>query len=217
MSDLLIDILCFLYVTLEVFAGFLLWRYASWRSEGVRKFIHILTSLIIIPCEYCVTGPVYRIALPFAFIFINSFAVYTDMIKNLGLRDEKRNIGLILYPVSVTLVVVMEASGLISSSSAVCGVLMLGLGDGAAALVGTRWGRHTFTLYGGKSKRSLEGCLAMASVSVVVVLYFTDIPLVYAILIGIAASLIEAFSPSSVDNVSVPLLSAVIVELLERI
>lgn len=211
MSDLTIDILCFLYVTLEVFTGFLLYRYAKWRSEGVRKFIHILTSFIILPCEMYVSSPWWRIALPFAFIFINLFAVYTNMIKDLGLRDEKRNIGLVLYPVGVTAVVVMETLSIISRESAIAGVLMLGLGDGMAALVGTRWGKHTFLVYN-KSKRSIEGCIAMASASVLIVLLFTEVSLLYAIFIGLVAAVIEAFSPSSLDNISVPVLTSLVVE-----
>lgn len=216
MSDSTIDILCFLYVTLEVFLGFLLYRYGKWRSEGVRKFIHILTSFIIIPCEMYVKSPWWRVALPFAFIFINLFAVCTNMIKDLGLRDEKRNTGLVLYPVGVTATVALEALSIISSESAIAGVLMLGLGDGMAALIGTRWGKHTFSVYG-KSKRSLEGCTAMAMVSVMVVLLFTEMSLPYAIFTGIIVSLIEAFSPSSFDNITIPVLASLVVQFFSGI
>lgn len=211
MSDFTIDILCFLYVTLEVFAGFLLYRYARWRSEGVRKFIHILTSFIIIPCEMYVSSPWFRTALPFAFIFINLFAVCTGMIKDLGLRDEKRNTGLVLYPVGVTAAVALEALGVVSPSSVIVGVLVLGLGDGMAALVGTRWGKHTFCVYG-KFRRSLEGCFTLAAVSVIIILFFTEMSLPYAILLGITASVIEALSPSSVDNITLPVLTSLMVE-----
>ncbi len=215
MSDLVIDILCFIYVTLEVFAGFLLYRYAKWRSEGVRKFIHILTSLIIIPCELCVKSPYYRVALPFAFIFINSFAVLSNMIEDLGMKDKKRNYGLILYPVAVTLVVLFEALGFVTAESAIAGVLMLGLGDGAAAIVGTKWGKHSYILYN-KAKRSLEGSFTMALVSTVVVLFFTEISLPYAIVIGIIVAFVEAFSPSSIDNLAVPVVGTALVELFLR-
>ena len=133
------------------------------------------------------------------------------MIKDLGLRDEKRNIGLVLYPVGVTAVVVMETLSIISRESAIAGVLMLGLGDGMAALVGTRWGKHTFLVYN-KSKRSIEGCIAMASASVLIVLLFTEVSLLYAIFIGLVAAVIEAFSPSSLDNISVPVLTSLVVE-----
>lgn len=216
MSDLTVDILCFLYVTLLVFIGFILNKYCHMKSEGVRKFIHIFTSFIIIACEKCVSAALYRLAVPFLFIFINIFAVSTDMIKDLGMKDKERNIGLILYPMAVFLVVLMETLGLIGKESAVAGVLMMGLGDGLAALIGMRYGKHVFFVYG-KAKRSLEGCFTMAVVSSAITLLFSGFTVLPAVLVGIAASLIEAFSPPSLDNISVPVLSALLVELLTRL
>lgn len=212
MSDLTVDILCFLYVTLEVFLAYMLSRFASWKSESVRKFIHILTSLIIIPCIYCISSPLYKVLVPFAFIFINTSAVFSGMVKELGIEEKNRNIGLILYPVAVTALVLLEAEGVIKSESAVSGVLMLGLGDGLAALIGKKWGRHTFIVYG-KSKRSLEGCFTMALVSAVILLFFSDMSLVYVIITALLVALTEAFSPSSFDNITVPFIGALLTEL----
>ncbi len=212
MSDLTIDILCFGYVTLLVFVAYLLSVFASWKSESIRKLIHIFTSFIIIPCIYCVSSPVYKVALPFVFIFINTFAVLSGMVKKLNIEEKNRNIGLILYPIAVTLVVYLEAYGFIHSQSAISGILMLGLGDGAAALVGKKWGKHTFTVYN-KSRRSLEGCFTMALVSALIVLFFTDMTLIYVMITAILVAFTEAFSPSSFDNISVPLVGAALVEL----
>ncbi len=215
MSDLQICILCFLYVTAEVFAGFLLSRFARWKSEYVRKFIHILTSLIIVPCEYCIGRPYWRPVIPAAFIFINAFAVLSDLIGPLGIKEAKRNIGLVLYPVSVTAVVLLESFGIISPSSAVCGVLIMGCGDGVAAVVGTLWGRHGYTVYG-RWHKSLEGSLAMAVAASIIVLIFTELGIIPALIIGLVMTAVENLSPSSVDNVSVPLLAAFLVELLGK-
>ncbi len=215
MSDIQICMLCFLYVTAEVFAGFLLSRYARWKSEYVRKFIHILTSLIIVPCEYSIQSPYWRPLVPAAFILINAFAVLSGLIGPLGIKDPKRNIGLVLYPVSVTAVVILESSGVISPSSAICGVLIMGCGDGSAAVVGTLCGKHGYTVYG-KYHKSLEGSLAMAVVASAVVLIFTDMGIISALITGIVMAAVENLSPSSVDNVSVPLAAAFLVELLGK-
>ncbi len=216
MSDFLIAVLCFLYVTAEVFAGFLLSHCAHWKSEYVRKFIHILTSFIIIPAEYCIENPVYRIAVPVLFIFINAFAVATDMIKGLGMKDKRRNLGLVLYPVSVSGVVLLEILGIITPESAVTGVLVMGLGDGLAAVVGTKWGRHGYTVYG-KYHKSIEGSLAMAAVTAACALCFTKMSLPYALLLALIMSLVENLSPSTVDNVSVPFAAALLSELFSTL
>ena len=215
MSDFQICILCFLYVTAEVFAGFLLSRFGRWRSEYVRKFIHILTSLIIVPCEYCIRSPYWRPVIPALFIAINAFAVLSGLIGPLGIRNPKRNIGLVLYPVSVTAVVLLESFGIIAASSAVCGVLIMGCGDGAAAVVGTLRGKHGYTVYG-KYRKSLEGSLAMAVAASAIVLIFTDMGIIPALIIGLVMAAVENISPSSVDNVSVPLAAAFIVELFVK-
>lgn len=211
MSDYKICILCFLYVTAEVFAGFLLSRFARWKSEYVRKFIHILTSLIIIPCEYYIENPCLRPLIPAAFILINAFAVVTGLIGPLGIKNPKRNIGLVLYPVSVTGVILLETAGYISQSSAICGVLMMGCGDGAAAVVGTMAGRHSYSVYG-KYHKSIEGSVAMAVVTSICVLLFTELGIIPAFMAGIVMTAVENLSPSSVDNVSVPFIGAFIVE-----
>ncbi len=215
MSDLIVCILCFLYVTAEVFAGFLLSRYAGWKSEYVRKFIHILTSLIIIPCEYCITDAFWRPVIPALFIFINAFAVLSGMIGPLGIKDPKRNIGLVLYPVSVTAVVLLEVFGVITSESAVSAVLIMGCGDGGAAVVGTMCGKHAYKMYG-RYNKSIEGSAAMAVVAASVVLLFGNAGIWGAFTIGIVMTLVENFSPSSVDNVSVPLVAAFLVEYIAR-
>ncbi len=214
MSDLLVCILCFLFVTAEVFAGFLLFRYAGWKSEYVRKFIHILTSLIIIPCEYCITESFWRPVVPVLFIFINAFAVLSGMIGPLGIKDPKRNIGLVLYPVSVTAVVLLEVFGVIGQAGAVSGVLIMGLGDGAAAVIGTKFGRHSYTVYG-RYHKSIEGSTAMAAFSSLVVLLFGNTGIWGAIIAGLVMALVENLSPSSVDNVTVPLLAAFLVEFIK--
>ncbi len=216
MSDFHIGVLCFLYVTAEVFAGFLLSRFGHWKSEYVRKFIHILTSFIIIPAEYFIENPAFRIAVPVLFIFINAFAVATDMISGLGMKDRKRNLGLVLYPVSVAGVVLLEILGVIGRESTVTGVLVMGLGDGLAAVVGTKWGRHGYTVYG-KYHKSVEGSLAMAAVTVTCALCFTTMSLPSSLLFALIMTLVENLSPSTVDNVSVPFAAALLSELFSTL
>ncbi len=216
MSDLKIDFLCFLYVAAEVFAGFLLGRYAGWKSEYVRKFIHILTSFIIIPAELYIKNPVYRLLVPFLFILINSFAVLTGLTGTLGLGRKGRKAGLVIYPVSVTVLVLLEICGVISPSSAICGTLIMGLGDGMAAVAGKLLGKHGYRVYG-RYDKSLEGSLAMAFFTAAVLLTFTRMSILRALAVSLLVTLIENFSPSCVDNISVPVLSALLAELFSRL
>ena len=129
-----------------------------------------------------------------------------------------RSIAVIAFSASVAEAVADTFSstfGIIAASSAVCGVLIMGCGDGAAAVVGTLWGKHGYTVYG-KYRKSLEGSLAMAVAASAIVLIFTDMGIIPALIIGLVMAAVENISPSSVDNVSVPLAAAFIVELFVK-
>ena len=92
----------------------------------------------------------------------------------------------------------------------VIGILIMCWGDGLAALVGQRWGRHGYEIWG--EKKSLEGSLTMALISALVVVMvlggvqgvsLSVIPV--ALGVAIAATLLEAISKYGIDNLTVPL------------
>ncbi|MEM8810172.1 MAG: diacylglycerol/polyprenol kinase family protein [Cyanobacteria bacterium P01_G01_bin.38] len=92
---------------------------------------------------------------------------------------------------------------------AVIGILIMCWGDGLAALVGQRWGRHPYQLL--SEKKSWEGSLTMLVVSfgvtavVLVPLQGMDWPTwAVAGCVAIAATVLEAFSKLGIDNLSVP-------------
>lgn len=91
-------------------------------------------------------------------------------------------------------------------------ILMWGVGDAAAALVGIPFGRHKVRLKGTDGKKSWEGTLAMAAVSfccgMAFLLLCAGIPPVRALAMCLggaaAGAATELFSPSEWDTVSVP-------------
>ncbi len=104
---------------------------------------------------------------------------------------------------------------------AALGILVMTWGDGLAALVGQRFGRHHYKLW--EMQKSMEGSLAMAVASYVVsstILFSVQgsswqtwlIP----VAIAIAATGLEAFSRYGIDNLTVPLGSAAIAFLLNQ-
>jgi phytol kinase len=86
-------------------------------------------------------------------------------------------------------------------------------GDAFAAIVGRRWGAHKFHLLG--QTKSLEGSAAMfgfsfAATCIALVVFATPIipSLGLAFLVAMIATLVEALSPWGIDNLTVPLVSA---------
>ena len=103
------------------------------------------------------------------------------------------------------------------------------LGDAAASLVGMRWGRHRYTVFG--HTRTWEGTCSMAAVSLTACLLtlFTlpgsslspnSVPwsaaatMVLALVASMVATGAEAVSPAGTDNLAVPLLSGLAMHLV---
>ncbi len=95
------------------------------------------------------------------------------------------------------------------------GILTMAWGDGLAALVGQRWGKHPYQLWGGR--KSWEGSLTMALVSFAIALPVLLSTLgtgvaagLAAVGVAIAATGLEVLSKLGIDNLTVPLGSAAI-------
>ena len=96
-------------------------------------------------------------------------------------------------------------------------VLALGLGDPAAALAGRRFARAYAYVWG--TRRSIEGsmvaCVVSSATSIVVLLVSggADAPslVLTALAVGVAVALAEATSPRGLDNVAIPVVAAIVV------
>ncbi len=93
---------------------------------------------------------------------------------------------------------------------AVAGILTMTWGDGLAALVGQRWGRHPYEFLG--MRKSWEGSFTMAIVSALVIgAVLMTLPLPAVVILGITivmalvATALETISILGFDNLTVPL------------
>jgi phytol kinase len=178
--------------------------------ELVRKVVHIGTGHVLliawwlqIPTWLCVAAGVTFSAIALASHHTNILPMLNDV--------GRKTYGVFYYALSITILV-----GLLwdhHPQYAVIGVMVMSWGDGMAALIGKRFGKHTFIYMG--NKRSLEGSLAMFVTSLIVMLgIFASCHSLSAHDVGVAipvaaiAAMLEAFSPGGTDNLSVPLASA---------
>jgi dolichol kinase len=119
------------------------------------------------------------------------------------LRDAERHglLGSTLMVVSLALVFVVLPPAL-----ALAAMLFLVTGDGAAALVGGRFGRHR--LFGRATLEGTIACLA-ATLAVVPVMRWIDPRLATGVLLvgAAAATLAETLVPGKWDNAAIPVLS----------
>lgn len=212
-GDLFALMLSFLYVAaIVLFAFFAYWR-LKWKGESVRKFIHILTSCWVFILIYAMESPFCMMLGPVLFIFINGFFVYGGYGVLLGMGNRKRDFGLVYYPISLLILVILYWQSVISSGAVVTGVLVMGWGDGLAALVGSKWGKHRYKVYH-RWEKSAEGSLAMVIVSFMIAIIFGGLSPLSAFFLALVATALESLTPLGFDNITVPLLTALLTEVL---
>ena len=190
-----------------------------------RKFLHIMIGnfVYIIPFFTFTTFPTnfpFYVALPF--IPLTLFASPSSPInlktKIGGLADitsSGHNFGLLLYAISYTvLALFFSAKPYIITA----GILPMAFGDAAASIVGQKIGRHKFRMIPNKS---YEGSAAMFLITLISVTFslllysylcpFSLLTVVVASLgVAIAATVLEAVTPKGLDNLTVPLFSAIL-------
>jgi len=100
---------------------------------------------------------------------------------------------------------------LFSTPVAVTALAFIIAGDPPSALIGRRYGRHRY-----KSK-SLEGSLCFLAAALIVAAVAPEIPAMAAYTGAVVATFTEAVSDQVDDNVTVPLVSGLVMNLIIRI
>ena len=162
------------------------------RPEVSRKFLHIMVGNMIF--ENSVTESGHALGLFFyALIWTILIAVFTIISPA---NDPKFYIWIVALA-----------------------IVPMVYGDGFAALIGQKFGKVKYTVFGGT--KSLEGSLTMfvitSVMSVFVWMVFTSIGctmpefnIVYILMISAVATICEAFSYGGIDNLTVPAVTAIL-------
>ena len=182
-------------------------------SEYVRKVVHIGTGNIIL-LAWWMAIPAWAIVgagIFFAGVTLLSYRFQLlPSINNVG----RKSFGTFFYAVSIAIL-----GGWFWSVDrpefAVLGILVMTWGDGLAGLIGKQFGRHLYEIWG--MKKSWEGSTAMAIVSSLVccsvlsaAIEFSTSTVIISMVVGVSATVLEAFSKFGLDNLTVPIAAAAI-------
>jgi phytol kinase len=188
-----------------------------------RKFVHIMIGnfVYIIPFFTFTTFPAnfpFLVAAPFILLTLSAspaspFNLKTKISGLADITTSGHQFGLVFYAISYTILALFFSA---KPHVIIAGILPMAFGDAAASIVGQKMGRHQFNIF---SKKSLEGTTAMftitfVSVTLSLLLFSYLCPFSTAILLlaslGVAAlaTAIEALTPKGIDNLTVPLISA---------
>lgn len=176
--------------------------------SSTRKFVHIAVGMWAFGTVLLFQTWYVAIIPPVSFVLINYISYRQDIFKAMESAD-KRNLGTVYFPISFALIIALYWA---KPAAIVAGLMTMTWGDALASLVGQKWGKHRYSLFGyTKSWEGVAGMLAFSTLAVLPALVFFGVnwpwALVYALAVSAFAALVEALSMWGVDNLTVPLLS----------
>ncbi len=173
--------------------------------DFTRKVVHVGVGIWVVPTLLLFTDWRWAIVPPATFVVLNLLSYRFRLVGSME-EEGTGNLGTILFPIAfMVLIVVFWPRG--RPDVVAGGILVLALGDAAAAIVGRRLGRHRYRV--GSAERSIEGSAAMAVFSWLGLLAATTVfPVSVApgalVAVALIATALEAVSVYGFDNILVP-------------
>jgi phytol kinase len=213
LRDALGVLLSYVFVFGAIGIATLLMRRGSLSASVTRKVIHISVSHWWLIAMFMIDDPWVASIGPASFIVINALALRFKLLPAMGKGASTRNWGTVYFPVSLLVLVNLCWRGVLPLWVGAIASLVLGWGDGLAALVGERSSRG-----GLPQRKSVAGTAAMFAASFIVVLVLTLVfnqrfgtplrALGAAAATAAAATVVELVTPLGIDNITVPLATA---------
>jgi phytol kinase len=209
MSPWLALLLSFAYVLAVLAIGEGLRRRLRFDAGFTRKFIHIAVGMYSLLTIRLFSERIWAIIPPLAFVLINWLDWRYGVMQAMT-SSSRSNLGTVYFPLAFAAIVWIfwDRPPLL-----VAGLMPLTWGDALAAVVGGRYGRHTYRIFG--STRSVEGSLtAFAFSALATGLVLAGFGISGAVGVALAtalgATLAEAISPWGLDNLTIPAVSALV-------
>ena len=176
---------------------------ASKAFKENRKFVHIGVSNWFFIYYFLIEKDLWAI------LGLAVFSIINIMVPVDG--DRKRSAGLFIYPLSVIAMIGLVNLGFGTREAVGCGLLGMGYGDGLAAVFGKK---HGGAKVSDKTGKTWCGTLAMfiACIPVCIGMWLLQglpmsaLMVLKAVGISAVSTMVEAFSPNGLDNLTVPLL-----------
>ena len=221
-TNLLLLIICYLYIVTVIFIAVRIDH--KFPKNLKRKFLHIMIGnfVYVIPFFTFTTFPAnfpFFVASPFILLTLSASPASPFNLKNKisGLSDITtggHQFGLVFYAISYTILAFFFSA---KPYVIIAGILPMAFGDAAASIIGQKIGHHQFNIF---SKKSIEGTITMFTITFVSMTlslflfsylcpFSTSILVLASLGVAALATALEALTPKGLDNLTVPLISAV--------
>lgn len=215
-SDWLALGVSYVFVFAAIGAAEGLQKWQGYSTDFTRKVIHVAVGMWSVGTVLLFERRTMAILPPLSFVLINYLSHRRETFKAME-TGEAGNLGTVYFPLAFVVIIWLfwERPHLL-----VAGLMPMTWGDALAAVLGGRYGRVRYTLWG--SSRSLEGSVAMFlfsfAATALALWFFPPLALgpslLYALVVAAAATLVEAATPWHLDNLTVPFVSALMLHLL---
>ena len=244
-TDLGIVAITFFYVILMIFIPLILYKKEKISKFSARKSVHMFAGLAILgsPFYFWPFWPTIIAGTLTILVYFSSKESKVKQLKDLydAISEEQENglkraflQGPFFYCLSITSLVLIF--GIFAPKQfyfPIAGVLIMIVADTLASVIGKRWGKISLCLSWTNSKRTLEGSLTFLITAYLLCflsffLFGLLIPtfqeplalqtiLIYSLITSVIATIIELISPSTYDDLTVPMGSTLIIYLLTLI
>lgn len=205
------------WLSLILLLSWVVKRFANADSEIVRKIVHIGTGNVILLAWWLDIPAIVGITASIIAAAVTLLSYRFPLLPGINSVGRK-SLGTFFYALSIGILVAYFWY-IKQPQYAVLGILVMAWGDGLAALIGQRFGKHQYSVFGGQ--KSWEGSLTMAIVTyciccLILLSVEGNIWQVWPIslVVAIVATGLETISFLGLDNLTVPLGSAVLAFLL---
>lgn len=241
--DLFILLLAFIYVLATILIPVQLKKRDKITKFQARKAVHLLAGLAVLSTPYY-TWPWWAVILAGSMTILtflsskkSSVKQLKDLYDSIGEEAEEK-VGYLQGPfhycLSITLLITIFV--IIAPNQMyfpIAGILLMIISDTLASIIGKKYGKRKIKIPWVKTARSLEGSLAFfISGFFLCLIAFTllgvtnpitqnhltlEIALLYSLITSALATIVELLSPSTWDDLTVPIASVVIVFFLTLI
>lgn len=195
-------------------------RIFSVNAEVSRKIVHIGTGNVILLAWWLNIPAWVGIAASVISGIIAIISYQTPILPSIN-SVGRNSLGTFFYAISIGVLIGWFWT-IQQPQYAALGILIMAWGDGLAAVIGQKWGKHQYCFLG--SCKSWEGSLTMLcvsfmiSLSILLVIQGNNQPTwIISIVVAFVATTLETFSKYGIDNLTVPFGSASLAFFLNQI
>jgi phytol kinase len=195
-------------------------RFVKPDPEVIRKIVHIGTGNVILFAWWLNIPAIVGISASIIASCVTLLSYRFPILPGINSVGRK-SLGTFFYAASIGILVACFWY-VQKPYFAALGILIMAWGDGLAALIGQRFGKHKYTIFG--AHKSWEGSGAMALASFIIcILIFLGVQgniwqtWVISLVVAVFATVLEAISFLGIDNLTVSLGSAVLAFLLTNL